>query len=80
MLHPVLTSLWQQVVFKNNPNNLNHLKGIYMWILNVLGFYIIQNYLTSDVFLRLRLKSVEFPAFLLNGSEKDNHWWFRETN
>ena len=41
---------------------------------------ITQHYLTSNVFLRLRLKSVKFPAFLLNGSEKDNYWWLRETN
>lgn len=42
-----------------------------MYILNVLDYYITQNDLTNNVFLRLRLKSVKFPAFLLNDSRKD---------
>lgn len=50
-----------------------------MWILSVLEYYITQNDLTNNVFLRLRLKSVKFPAFLLNGSKKD-YLWLRETN
>lgn len=58
------------MVCKNNPGNPKHFKGSYMWILSVLEYYITQNDLTNNVFLRLRLKSVKFPAFLLNGSKK----------
>lgn len=55
---------------KNNPGNPKHFKGSYMWILSVLEYFIIQNDLTNNVFLRLRLKFIKLPAFLLNGSKK----------